>query len=121
MSSRRARFFLAILAGLAIALAWGGEPGIRARAELGDAAAQRDLGARYYWGSNGPRDYGLAATWLRKAADQGDLSGQSLLGLMLFEGTGVPQDPVEGKRLIECRVAVRRDESRTDVLSRNRN
>jgi hypothetical protein len=31
-------------------------------------------------------------TWLRKAADQDDATAQSHLGVMFFEGQGVPQD-----------------------------
>jgi len=100
-SSERARILSAVLMGLLIALAWSSGVGIRVRAEFGDATAQRDLGAMYYWGTNGPRDYPTAAKWLRKAADQGDLSGKSLLGFMLLNGSGIPKDTAEARRLIE--------------------
>ena len=36
--------------------------------------------------------------WIRKAADQGDSSAQTFLGLMYDEGHGVPQDYKEAKK-----------------------
>ena len=37
-------------------------------------------------------DYTTAVAWYRKAAEQGDAGGQYSLGLMYFDGHGVPQD-----------------------------
>ena len=38
------------------------------------------------------RDFAQAATWFRRAADQGNASAQAKLGLMYVKGEGVPQD-----------------------------
>ncbi|MDD4887874.1 MAG: tetratricopeptide repeat protein, partial [Thiomonas sp.] len=39
-----------------------------------------------------PQDYAQAASWFRKAADQGDARAQCNLGLRYYNGQGVPQD-----------------------------
>jgi uncharacterized protein len=39
-----------------------------------------------------PQDYAAAASWYRKAADQGHARAQFNLGTMYFLGQGVPQD-----------------------------
>ena len=39
-----------------------------------------------------PQDYAAAASWYRKAADQGHADAQTNLGLMYDTGQGVPQD-----------------------------
>ena len=55
-----------------------------------------DLGADYYYGTNGKaKDYAEAVKWLRKAAEQGNASGQSFLGYMYQYGYGVSQDYAE--------------------------
>ena len=41
-----------------------------------------------------PQDYALAASWRRKAAEQGSAANQSLIGMMYTDGLGVPQDSV---------------------------
>jgi uncharacterized protein len=47
-------------------------------------------------GGNGiPLNYGEAAKWYRRAAEQGDGEGQRNLGVMYGNGNGVPQDYVE--------------------------
>ena len=56
----------------------------------------RDLGADYYYGTNGKaKDYAEAVKWLRKAAEQGNASGQSFLGYMYQYGLGVSKDYAE--------------------------
>ena len=40
-------------------------------------------------------DYITAAKWLHKAAEQGDADAQYILGLMYYEGKGVPQNFAE--------------------------
>jgi hypothetical protein len=42
-----------------------------------------------------PKDYGLAAKWYRKAAEQGKALAQNGLGRLYADGKGVPQDYVE--------------------------
>src|SRR4029078_5876515 len=39
-----------------------------------------------------PRGYPPAASWYRKAADQGSAKAQTELGLIYYNGNGVPQD-----------------------------
>jgi hypothetical protein len=43
-------------------------------------------------GQGVPQDDAVAASWYRKAADQGDAHSQLNLGLMYDKGQGVPQD-----------------------------
>ena len=52
----------------------------------------------YANGKGVPQDYEEAAKWIRKAADQGDSSAQTFLGLMYDEGYGVPQNYKEAKK-----------------------
>ena len=42
-----------------------------------------------------PQDYAEAALWYRRAADQGLVEAQALLGAMYELGRGVPQDYVQ--------------------------
>jgi TPR repeat protein len=46
----------------------------------------------YALGQSVPQNYAQAATWLRKATEQGDVDGQYNLGLIYANGQGVPQD-----------------------------
>jgi len=65
----------------------------RARAEKGEAFAQMVMGTGYLLGSKSTaRDHVAARFWFRKAADQGDIHAQRLLGMMLEQGWGGPQD-----------------------------
>jgi TPR repeat protein len=64
----------------------------RARAEQGDANAERELGSMYYWGKGVPRDYAEAVRWYRKSAEQGDVRAQYDLSGMYYRGEGVPHD-----------------------------
>lgn len=48
----------------------------RAGAEQGDARAQANLGYMYSHGQGVLQDYVEAVRWYRKAADQGDATGQ---------------------------------------------
>ena len=68
--------------------------GLRSLATEGDAAAQFDLGDRYFTGEGVPQDNGEALRWFRLAADQGHAGAQFTLGLMYGAGQGVPQDYV---------------------------
>jgi Sel1 repeat len=48
-------------------------------AEKGDAVAQKNLGVIYHNGQGVPQNDGLAVTWSRKAAEQGDADGENNL------------------------------------------
>jgi TPR repeat protein len=50
----------------------------------------------YYEGLGGDRDPLQAARWAKLAADKGNVGAQALLGHLLFEGEGVPREPVRG-------------------------
>jgi len=49
----------------------------------------------YANGRGVPQDAAEAVKWYRKAADQGDATGQYNLGWMYANGRGVPQDDAE--------------------------
>ena len=72
---------------------------VRAKAEVGDAEAQEELGNMYYWGRGVPEDNAQARRWYRKAvasyrkaAEAGDAPAQFNLGNMYYSGRGVPQN-----------------------------
>ena len=71
---------------------------MRGLATEGDAAAQFDIGDRYFNGEGVPQDNGEAVRWYRLAADQGHARAQARLGFMYFNGEGVPQDDGEAAR-----------------------
>ncbi|MDD3043204.1 MAG: tetratricopeptide repeat protein, partial [Methanosarcinaceae archaeon] len=50
-------------------------------AELGDAAAQYNLGRCYAKGEGVEKDPDKAAYWFMKAAEQGDVTAQKTLGV----------------------------------------
>lgn len=62
-------------------------------AEAGDAVSQFLLGYRYFTGGEGvSQDYGQAAVWFRKAADQGRADAQYYLGIINELGDGMAPD-----------------------------
>src|SRR5262245_14125756 len=64
-------------------------------AEKGDAEAQYYVARIYANGMGGaPTDYGQAANWYQKAADQNFKSAQQELGYMYERGLGVEQNPM---------------------------
>jgi hypothetical protein len=69
-------------------------------AENGDAAAQLQLGKRYYEeeGRGHPPDYDEALKWFHLAADQGNAEAQARIGMMYHFGKGVPRDDAEAAR-----------------------
>ena len=71
---------------------------LRARAEVGDAEAQTELGERYENGRGVVQDYAVAVSWFRRAAEQGYAPGQFALSFMYVRGLGVAQDDVEAVR-----------------------
>ena len=68
---------------------------LRARAEQGNAPAQRALGFSYANGQGVPQSEAEAVKWWRKAAEQGDAYAQFNLGGAYANGEGVPQDYAE--------------------------
>ncbi len=63
-----------------------------AKAERGDAAAQKEMGAVYAQGQVVKQDYAEAAKWYRAAADQGYAEAQAALGELYEAGQGLPVD-----------------------------
>ena len=59
-------------------------------------AAQYELAIMFYDGEIGGADPVQAVRWARLAAENGSPQAQALLGHMLFEGQGVPRQPVLG-------------------------
>src|SRR5437899_2633314 len=71
---------------------------IRAKADQGDAEAQKKLGAAYARGQGLPQDYKEAAKWYRQAADQGHAGAQTALGELFEAGQGVPRDETQAAK-----------------------
>ena len=88
----------AILAAAQPALAGQLPPGLLARAESGDAAAQNEIGSRYYAGRGVERDDVVAARWIELAAAQGYAPAQYNLGLLHFRNRGVAGNDAEAAR-----------------------
>jgi len=57
-----------------------------------DAAAQTRLADQYYGGQGMPKDHAAAATWYRKAAEQGYAKAQVNLAVMYKFGEGLSRD-----------------------------
>ena len=57
-----------------------------------DAEFQNELGCMYFEGKDVEQDYGKAAEWFLKAAEQGHANAQRYLGYMYYHGKGVEQD-----------------------------
>jgi len=70
----------------------------RNSAELGDAAAQVNLGYILEQGLASAKDEVEAAYWYRKSAEQGHARAQDNLGIMYANGRGVAQDDFEAVR-----------------------
>ena len=64
----------------------------KAKAEMGDARAENDLGFCYHEGWGVTQDYGEAVKWYLKAANQGNAEAQFNLGTCYDHGQGVAQD-----------------------------
>jgi hypothetical protein len=70
----------------------------QAKAERGDAAAQKSLGTRHAKGLGVKLNYVEAAKWYRLAADQGHAGAQAALAELCEAGQGVPFDPAEAAK-----------------------
>lgn len=73
----------------------GVDPAVLAKANVGDAEAQHELGDMYYFGQGVRRDYAQAAIWYRKAAEQGNHDSQYRIGVLYQFGWGVPRDDAQ--------------------------
>ena len=65
---------------------------LRHRAERGEAAAQLDLGHRYWNGKGVAKDDRKAVAWYREAAKRGNAEAQHQLGNCYSSGRGVGKD-----------------------------
>jgi localization factor PodJL len=63
-----------------------------ARADSGDARAERELAFAYLRGDGVPKDLAASARWAQAAAEQGDGEAQYLAGSLYRDGAGVPRD-----------------------------
>jgi hypothetical protein len=71
---------------------------VKAKADAGDAEAQKTLGECYSDGQGVKQDYAQAAQWYRKAADQGNAPAQAALGELYEAGQGVKHDEAEAAK-----------------------
>jgi len=65
---------------------------LTARADSGEAAAERDLAFAYLRGTGTQKDMAAAARWAEAAAEQGDAEAQYLAGSLTRDGAGVARD-----------------------------
>src|SRR5215471_10570161 len=72
--------------------------GLRAKAERGDAQAQKAFGSAYSKGQSVAQSYAEAARWDRVAAEAGNAAAQTVLGELYQAGQGVPQDDAEAPK-----------------------
>jgi TPR repeat protein len=72
----------------------------------------------YFLGWGMPQDFNRAYTLAREAAEQGELTGQYLLGMMFFSGKGVPQNAGESLKWMQA--AARQGESHAQEFLRER-
>lgn len=89
------------LTALAAPPAAGPSENLVVRAEAGDAAAQFELAVRYAEGGAATRDFGLAAQWYERAAQQGLAVAEYRLGSLYEKGLGVGKDMQRAKDLYQ--------------------
>ncbi|MHB8385241.1 hypothetical protein [Metallibacterium sp.] len=65
---------------------------MRIQASTGDARAEFNIGAHYYYGRGVPRSYSKANQWFRAAATQGYRYAEWSLGRDEYYGRGGPQE-----------------------------
>jgi len=64
----------------------------------GDANAQLELGAMYYFGDGVSQDYNKSFKWYSKSAEQGTSAAQGALGTLYYHGKGIQQDYKEAMK-----------------------
>jgi hypothetical protein len=67
----------------------------------------------YAHGEGVPRDIVQAVKWYEKAAGQGDMEGQLVMGFMYESGDGAPQDYVRAYMWYSLAAASRKDDAAT--------
>ena len=65
---------------------------LTARADSGDAGAERELAFAYLRGQGVQKDVAAAARWAQASAEQGDAQAQYLAGSLYRDGAGVSRD-----------------------------
>jgi S1-C subfamily serine protease len=85
------------------------------------ALAQWFIGMFYATGFCVPKDATKAVEWYRRAADQGEKSGQLYLGLRYADGVGIPKDEIEALAWLNISAASGSDDAARsrDLLERN--
>lgn len=91
MKSAMTASAFALLLILQLTTASAQDPALVSKAQAGDPAAQDTLGD-FFYAKDTPQDYTQAASWYRKAADQGYSKAQYSLGVSYCWREGVPQD-----------------------------
>ena len=96
----KSSFLTFILAGLCtasigFAQSAGIDPGLLAKANGGDAAAQVGVGATLAAGVDVPQDLKQAGDWYRKAAEQGNIAGEVHLAELCRDGRGMTRDKAQ--------------------------
>ncbi len=101
LNLQRKIFFLAIFSCLLLSLLLSFDiyaadrfGALKKSAEQGDAEAQFNLGAMFYFGDGAPKNDVAAFNWFMEAAEQGHAMAQHHLGAMYDIGMGVPEDDV---------------------------
>lgn len=80
-----------------------------------DPRAAHDLALRYFRGDGVPRNNNQAVSWMRAAAEQGDLKAQKALGHLYMTGLeGIGRDPSEAHAWLL--LAVSRGDSESQQL-----
>jgi TPR repeat protein len=67
-------------------------PELVRRANANDAWAQFELGSRFNYGRNAPKNNSEALSWLRRAAQNGQRDAQRLLAVKLYNGYDIAVD-----------------------------
>lgn len=92
---------------------------IRQAAEQGDAQAQAQLASMYLLGWQGfEQNNELAAQWMQKAAEQGIVEAQVVMGALYDRGLGVPGNPDTATRWYE-KAAAQGHGTSLAILGRN--
>ena len=84
-------------------------------AEIGDPAAQNNLGFMYEKGLGVRANPFVAADWYRAAAEQDDADAQVNLGVLYVTGQGVPRDLVEAHKWFDKAAQAGNAKARQDL------
>jgi TPR repeat protein len=73
----------------------------RKAANLGDPAAENQMGYLYVWGIGVSRDTQQAIRWFARAAGSGLQQAKLNMAVLFLQGIGVRRDPVAGRAMLE--------------------